>query len=169
MEEDLLFEEQQMFGGKAIHSFFLMVTGILLLGSLGAYLLGGEDRAEAQQGLLAGTIITGLASLFLGWLRLTTQIRQDGIYVRYRPFQRSLQRYGWEDISRVFIRQYNPLMEYGGWGLRWSRNGRAYNVSGNTGIQIIFKDGSKLLIGTNCPEEVAAVLHRLRRLSPPEG
>ena len=38
----------------------------------------------------------------------------------------------------------------GGWGWRYSiRNGRAFNISGNKGLQIIFKDGKKLLLEAN--------------------
>jgi hypothetical protein len=59
------------------------------------------------------------------------------------------------------------LKEYGGWGIRMGRNNKAYNVSGNIGIQIIFNDESKLLIGTNEPEEIANVLLRLGKLSLP--
>ena len=62
------------------------------------------------------------------------------------------------------VRQYKPLSEYGGWGLRYGSSGKAYNVSGNIGIQLHFKDGSTLLIGTNKKEEVEVVLKQITLL-----
>jgi len=37
----------------------------------------------------------------------------------------------------------------------------AYNVSGNKGIQLVFTNGRKLLIGTKRPEEVKEILEKL--------
>lgn len=167
MDEDVLFEEVQQFSGRWLHTFFLVITGLLLVGGVTASLLRTAAAKESGEGLLAGTAVTGLASLLLGSLKLVTRIGKEGISVRYAPFQRSFTQWRWKDIDHVFIRKYNPLLEYGGWGMRWSRNGRAYNVSGNMGIQIVFRDGTRFLIGTNCPEEAQAVLRHLRRLSQP--
>lgn len=51
------------------------------------------------------------------------------------------------------IRKYNAIRDYGGWGvkrkLRW---GRAYNVSGNIGLQIYLNNGKKVLFGTQKPQ-----------------
>jgi len=58
----------------------------------------------------------------------------------------------------VFVRKYSPLFEYGGWGLRWSLNGKAVNVRGNMGIQVVLKNGSRILIGTSNPEDAKMAL-----------
>ena len=57
-------------------------------------------------------------------------------------------------------------MEYGGWGLRYGffGKGRALNVSGNTGLQIEFNNGKRLLIGTNKPRELKEVLTKLNQI-----
>jgi hypothetical protein len=39
-------------------------------------------------------------------------------------------------------------MEYGGWGIKYGKMGKAYNVSGNRGVQLEFTDGKRLLIGS---------------------
>jgi TATA-box binding protein (TBP) (component of TFIID and TFIIIB) len=63
------------------------------------------------------------------------------------------------------VREYAPLSEYGGWGLRYSVNhGKAYNVSGNQGVQLFFTNGKKLLIGTQKPEEITAILKQINQL-----
>lgn len=91
--------------------------------------------------------------------KLETRIQEDGIYIKFFPFHWSYKIYKWSDISKAYVRQYNPLGEYGGWGIRFGfGNGKAYNVSGNTGLQLELHNGKKVLIGTNRPDELEKVL-----------
>jgi hypothetical protein len=46
------------------------------------------------------------------------------------------------------------LTEYGGWGIKGTKHDRAFNISGKQGIQLEFKDGNRLLIGTQKPQDV---------------
>ncbi|GIS68544.1 MAG: hypothetical protein CM1200mP8_1020 [Chloroflexota bacterium] len=39
-------------------------------------------------------------------------------------------------------------MDYGGWGIRYGKNGKAYNVSGDRGVLLTFKNGSRVMIGS---------------------
>jgi hypothetical protein len=39
-------------------------------------------------------------------------------------------------------------------------NRRAYNTSGNMGLQLIMKNGKKILIGTHKPDELDAFLKK---------
>lgn len=41
------------------------------------------------------------------------------------------------------------MLEFGGWGIRFGKSGKAVNLKGNMGIQFLFHVGRKLLIGTN--------------------
>ena len=93
-------------------------------------------------------------------MKLETRITDTGISVRFYPLQLKFRHYNWEDIELAYIRNYSPLAEYGGWGIRYSLSGqgKALNVSGRTGLQLVFKDGRKLLIGTSKPEDLTQVL-----------
>ena len=73
--------------------------------------------------------------------------------------------YDWKNISKSYIRQYQPIIEYGGWGIRIGLfgKGRAFNVRGNKGLQLEFKDNNKLLIGSNNSEELERVLITLEK------
>lgn len=106
---------------------------------------------------------------FLG-LRLQSGIKEDGIYVRFFPFHFKYIMYPWTDIELCYIRKYNSLIEYGGWGLRfgWLKNGMAYNVSGNMGLQLVHKNGKKRLIGTLKPSEMESVLKQLGQYIEPK-
>lgn len=106
----------------------------------------------------------GLPALLLG-SRLITEVRPDGIYIRYIPFHRAYRRYAWEEIRESAARRYRPVREYGGWGIRGLGNNRAYNVSGGMGLQLVFKNGRRLLIGSQRADELAAAVEAARKTS----
>ena len=113
---------------------------------------------------LVGTIVLlvlmiGLPVLFLQ-MRLKTRINEEGIYVRFIPFHFKEQFYPWDSIESAQVRTYSALMEYGGWGIKYGSNGqgKVYNVLGNQGLQLVFKSGEKILIGTQKPAEIQAAV-----------
>ena len=72
--------------------------------------------------------------------------------------------YGGDDLSEYYARTYRPIWEYGGWGIRCSfGKGKAYNVSGNKGVQLVFKSGKRLLIGSQRADELEEALSKLER------
>jgi hypothetical protein len=75
------------------------------------------------------------------------------------PFQFKYNEISWNDVLTIEVRKYKPIREYGGWGYRFSfKNGKAYNISGNMGLQIVLKNGDKILIGTQKPDELMEFL-----------
>ena len=124
-----------------------------------------EDSQANWEIILAGIVGIGvpiaIAALFL-LLKLETYVSRDGVYVRYFPFHIRFKRFRPEDLSEYYARQYKPIREYGGWGIRYSlRNGKAYNTSGNQGVQLVFKSGKKLLIGSQKPEQLEAAIREI--------
>lgn len=166
MKEEVLFEEEQRFKQRWIDVLLLFVAIILLIVFFITAFSKQDDSKEASLILLLAMAVTFLIGLLLKTTRLITQIRSSGIYVRFPPLLSSFREYQWNDIQEIYLRKYNSLGEYGGWGVRFGLKGRAFNVSGNIGLQIVFKDGSRLLIGTNKPEEMTSVLSRLGKVKP---
>ena len=65
-------------------------------------------------------------------------------------------------MSEYYAREYKPLREYGGWGIRCSlKRGKAYNVSGNKGVQLVFKNGKQLLIGSQKAEALEEAIRSI--------
>lgn len=111
---------------------------------------------------LIGISVLLLVSLMIFFMNLGTEINETGIYYRFFPFVRGHKL--WEEIDQAYVRKYNPIGEYGGWGIKGGfGKGRAYNVSGNIGLQLVLKNGKKLLLGTQKPEEVKEVLERMQK------
>lgn len=86
------------------------------------------------------------------YTRLITEVRGDGLYIRFIPFHRSFRKIPFADIQQAETRTYRPIREYGGWGIRFGPHGRAYNVSGNRGVQLVLAGGKRLLIGSQQPD-----------------
>ena len=86
--------------------------------------------------------------------RLIIEVRTSGLYFRFIPFHRAFHRIAFSDIKTCRARRYRPLREYGGWGIRWSSQGKAYNVSGDQGVQLELGDGRRILFGSQRPAEL---------------
>lgn len=102
------------------------------------------------------------ASGFIFFFKLKTRIDEQGIHYQFFPFHLKFKLVKWNEINKVYVRKYDAISEYGGWGIKnifWKKNGTAVNVSGNIGIQLELTNGKKLLIGTLKEEEAKRVLH----------
>lgn len=110
-------------------------------------------------GSVAPLVVIFIANLVLIALKLNTLISKEGISYQLFPFHLKPLLISWNEVASVEVRKYKPLRDYGGWGYRFSiKNGKAFNVSGNMGLQIILKNGDKILIGTQKPEELETYL-----------
>jgi len=108
-------------------------------------------------------LLLGIGLLYLFYaLKVVTEVRKDGIFIRYSFL--SHQKISFEEINHYKVQTYNPIRDYGGWGIRYGKNGKAYNVNGNRGVQLKFLDGKQLLIGSQQPEElIQAIETQMKR------
>lgn len=165
MQDEVLFSEKQRFRQFWLW-IILLCLNIFFIDRTVRELLMAEQFGGipmSDSGLIIATIISLLVTLLIAITRLDTVIKSDGIYIRFFPFHFKFQKYPWDTIAQVFVRKYEPISEYGGWGYRLGLfgKGRAFNIYGNQGIQLVFRNGSKLLIGTNRPTEVKEALNQI--------
>jgi len=99
-----------------------------------------------------------LTLIMLGSMKLKTRIDEEGVHYQMNLFHWHKRPIPWSEIDQIYVRQYSPMREYGGWGMRYGRNGRAITMHGKYGIQIVKKDGKRILIGTEQPESVTRIL-----------
>lgn len=168
MNNEILFQESQKFRQWWVWLVLLGINGLFLFRIYKQLVIGQPfgNKPTSNQDLMIAEGLILLITIWFLYLRLDTQIKKDGVYVRFFPFHFSYRYYPWERISKSFVRQYNPITEYGGWGLRLGifGRGKAYNVSGNEGLQLEFSNHKKLLIGTHKPIELAETLVRIGQL-----
>ena len=86
------------------------------------------------------------------------------------PFHFKTQHILWKNVLSAEVRKYNALREYGGWGIKgWTAQNRAYNVDGNIGLQLVLRNGKRVLIGTKQSEKLEALLYDLKIPKPEHG
>ena len=106
--------------------------------------------------LVIGTLVIGFsfAMIYLFYnLKLITEVRDTGVHIRFYPLRTKIISY--ESIRSCEARDYKPLAEYGGWGIKYGRSGWAYNISGHRGVQLVLKDNKRILIGSQRADELA--------------
>lgn len=158
-----LWGETQGFRQTWIWILTLIPVGLILMILFAQIFLGKQigNKPSGNAELALVLLLTLLPTLLIFFSRLETYICETGIGVRFTPFHHKYRFYPWADIEKCYVRVYNPIGEYGGWGLRGFGANRALNVSGNNGLQLELRNGQKLLIGTVLPDEITAVVVKL--------
>lgn len=140
----------------------LVVTALVPISmTIGTYLNDPNAYSLEEFVLFIVAILFVFGLIFL--CKLTTRIDEQGIHYKFFPVHWKYRLIKWNEINKVYVRTYDALSEYGGWGLKggvlWNASkGKAINVSGNIGIQLELKNSKKLLIGTKRKEEAKNIL-----------
>jgi len=159
-----VFQEKQRFTQWWLQLINLMVVALLVYNGYQWFVLGeasgnvGADETGVQIAVMATMLLT---VGFLYSCALETTIDESGIAYRFFPIQLKHRKIAWKDVAQCHTRTYRPIPEYGGWGYRMSfGKGKALNVKGNQGIQLVLTNGKKLLLGTQKPEAAEAVISK---------
>lgn len=156
-----LYLETQYFRQVWLWALVLFIALLSLYGAFQQLILGipfGNNPAPDGVMIVLAVIFGIGLPLFMYKTNLTTEIHSDGLYIRFFPFHLSFHRIAIREIRGFESCTYSPIKDYGGWGIRYGRKGKAYNVSGNRGVQFELSNGKHLLIGSRRPEELAETL-----------
>jgi len=159
-KQQIFFEESQRF-----NQWWLW---LIILGSVGFAFYANIQTIQSDESLVSWTKLSLIIPILLipslfYFLRLKTRIEENGIYVRFIPFHLKEIFIAWNQLESCSVRTYSPLGEYGGWGIKYGLGGagKVYNFRGNQGLQLVFKDGSRLLIGTQKPLELQEIVDKM--------
>lgn len=96
------------------------------------------DKPAPAPILIIFWVIFGIIfpAVMLGLLKLITEVRSDGIYIRFSPLQRGFRKISAEDIESFEPVDYS-IIQYGGIGARISPKGeRIYNLNGKKAVKL---------------------------------
>lgn len=145
------FEENQKF-----NQWWLWV--ILL--SFPVFSAGPFDENEINMYyVLIGIAIPVLFYLF----ELRLKVNKDGVHYQFFPFHLKFHTIKVDEIESFKAMEYSPLKEYGGWGIRYGFQGKAYNVSGNKGVKVFLKNGANIMFGSQKHKELAKALKKVSK------
>ena len=158
-EEFILFRETQRFRQwwvlLLLCCIFALFTYIVIQQIVLHHPVGNHPVSDT--GIIVIFILFGLALPFLILAsNLCTEVRQDGMYIRFFPFHLRFKKI--QGLQQAKALEFNPVADYGGWGIRYGNTGKAYIVQGNRGVLLSFKDGKTLLIGSQRPNDLESAI-----------
>ncbi|MDA3819182.1 MAG: hypothetical protein PF590_01715 [Candidatus Delongbacteria bacterium] len=164
LQEEILYKETQ----QQRQSWIFLLIVLLFLLSLVAVIqqnilgvpFGNHPLSDTALWFMPLIPVFLLAFLYIN--RLDTVITKKGVWLKYEPYHGKYRFFPWSEIEKAYVRIYQPMKEYGGYGIRLisAKSSGAYNVSGKTGLQLIFKNGRHLLIGTQKGGELKSVIRQ---------
>jgi len=144
----------------------LVMVGVFGYGMIEQLIFGQRwgDRPVSDGVLLftgSAVMLFSVGMIYLFYvLKLITEVREEGLYIRFYPLRGKLIPY--QSIQSCEARIYKPLSEYGGWGIKYGRSGWAYNIIGNRGVQLVLDSGKHILIGSQRVEELEQAINLKR-------
>jgi hypothetical protein len=166
-KQQVLFQERQRFTQFWLWVLVLGIAGVFWAGFIYQVVLGGafgnRPVSDIQLSILLALMGFGLPFFFY-WMSLTTKVRPGVLSVRFIPFHLKPEKIPLHlvrDYERV---TYNPIGDYGGWGIRWSAKGKAYSMSGREGVLLYFYNQPPLLIGSQRAGELLEAIGRAKEL-----
>ncbi len=66
------------------------------------------------------------------------------------------------EVTSAELHQFSPLKDFGGYGVRFNREMKAFYLRGDRGVKITMTNGKKYLIGSDTPENLLAVIRAVR-------
>ncbi len=166
-ENDLIFREVQTFSSWLR---LLLVLSMALAVAISGFALRETITQPKTPNVFVPILLTAVAmaipiaaAIFFFIIKLETEVRSDGLYVRFYPIHIRYKRFTADNLQQYYTRRYRPILEYGGWGIRYSftKKGKAYNISGDKGVQLVLTNGRKLLIGSQRPDELVAAIDQM--------
>jgi hypothetical protein len=106
---------------------------------------------------VVGLIVILTVAAFIYSIQLNTEVRMDGIYVRFAPIHRSFRRLPFDQIEQVERTEFGVLT-YGGIGIRWIPGTVAYMTALGSGIKIDRENAKSVVIGS---QQTSALLETI--------
>ncbi len=174
----MLFREEQRYKKPRIRYILTAMVVIMIVSTtfLIRQLLSTspDDTANENERIVLITATIFLILFTIGFvsnfsrLKMITKITERGIQVSYPPILRKGRIIARGDVQRFEIRQYNPLIEFGGWGIktrgrpfRRRQYGSTLTAYGRSGLQLYLRNGKKLLIGTQRPQALRHAVEKM--------
>ncbi|MBK9257378.1 MAG: hypothetical protein IPM42_18055 [Saprospiraceae bacterium] len=151
----LYFEESQKFDSI----WFYVILAVVSVVNYLVYAYSGEPDLTHFYVTFGAALMTGVIFFVF---RLDTRMDENGIRYKFFPIINKWRNISWDEINTAEVREYKPIREYGGWGIRYGFSGKAYTTKGKTGLQLTLKNGNKnILIGTQKATEMEYILKKI--------
>lgn len=107
--------------------------------------------------LIGWTLFLWVVYLRLITVRLVTEVRDETFVVAMRGLWRK-RRIPLSDIQSAEAVTFDPERDYGGYGIRSNREGKAYIAAGRQGVRLKLANGATFVVGSQRSSELAKLL-----------
>lgn len=168
-DPNVLFREEQQFRQPWLMAVLIGGFALCLVTAFIAFVSISKSHPlnalanPAVYVLASEALAIGLITILFLSVKMITEVRWDRLVVRAVPITRLRREIPINEIKECEARTYSPIREYGGWGIRYGRGGKAYNISGNRGVQLVLASGERVLVGSQKADDLAAaILERMK-------
>jgi hypothetical protein len=131
------------------------MLGLLIWQVILGHTWGQHPMSNAD--VIGWTVFLWLIYFRLITVRLVTEVRNGELRIALRGLWRS-RRIPLDGIQSIETLDQDPARDYGGYGIRTTREGKAYVAGGGGGVRMQLASGEKLVVGSQKPAELAAAL-----------
>ena len=167
-EQETIFREIQRFRQPLLWLFIVSLSvslvGVVSHAMLRQLVLGKPlnqhaipDTVLVFFGTLLILLILGLPVL-LALVRLVTEVRLDGLYFGFFPFQRSLVKVEPAQLKNFEMRVFKSVAELRAWRDKKLDRGNILTVNGNYGVHLELSTGQCWFIGSQRPDQLAQAI-----------
>lgn len=138
------------------------VVLVVMVSCLGGVV--GILAAGPTPGALVGAGLLGLLPVLLWFLfgTLVVRVTRTSVLVSFGAAGLVQRLVSFGEIERVEAVRYRPILEFGGWGIRWGfgTGKRAWTIRGNQAVVLHLEDGTRFYVGSPTPERLAEGIRR---------
>jgi hypothetical protein len=156
-----LFRERQSFRQRRVRILLAIPPAAMLLLLVWQVILGHPwgTTPMSNAKIIGWTVFLWLVYLRLVTVGLVTQVGSGELTVGMRGLWRE-SHIPLNQIKSAKVVTFDAARDYGGYGIRTTRRGKAYIAGGNRGVRLELVKGGAALIGSARPEELLAAIHR---------
>ena len=93
--------------------------------------------------------------------RFLVSLPKYGYHVTGYDYNPKMVVYANKRIAEAGLHEFAPLKDFGGYGIRFNREMKAYYLRGTRGVLLTTTGGKKYLVGSDHPERLLAVLQAM--------
>ncbi len=161
----IIFQEKQYFDKWmwffAFAGLMILVTIVILLSIFAAV-----PEAPSILLIIAGipVFLFTIIGFVFSKMELTTEVRHDGLHIRYRPTQRVFRHYAFNNIESYERSKGGLLDGIMNWKIRTYPNKTTYQCGSHEKVLIKLTNGKSLLLDSRHPDELIAAINSMKKV-----
>lgn len=154
-----VFHEEQKFREGRVWTVLATVPVIFLLLVVWQVVLGHRwgRHSMSNASVVGWTIFLWLIYWRLINVKLVTDVWPDKLSISMRGLWR-LRNVPWTEITGAEVVRFDAAKDFGGYGIRFTRKGKAYIAGGDQGLRLRLTRGGTLVVGSQRVTELANII-----------